>query len=72
MTVFFLISFLIIITIGDSEWNKFYDSRQIPMRNVPILWIVSIVVAVLLNRLVEEPMRALLRPSRADLIMNKV
>ena len=60
----------------ESGWNEFYDSRQMPMWNVPLLWIVSIVLAVLLNRLVEEPMRRLLRPtkvqtSQEQLVANK-
>ena len=46
------------------EWGEWWNLRLIPMWCVPVVWIVSIAVAVALNRLVEEPMRKWLRPSK--------
>ena len=46
----------------DREWQEFNESQQIPLWSMPILWTGSIVVAFVLNRLVEEPMRKCLRP----------
>ena len=46
---------------GD-QWTEYRESKRIPLWCVPVVWIVSIAAAVALNRLVEEPMRTLLRP----------
>ena len=45
------------------EWREYGDLRRIPMWCVPVVWIVSISVSLVLNRWVEEPVRKRLRPS---------
>ena len=43
------------------EWK---DSRLMKPFMIPVLWIWAIVMAILLNRIIEEPMRKYLRPAR--------
>ena len=48
----------------NASWDEYNNKRLMPIWCIPILWIVSIIVAILLNRLIEEPMRKVLRPKR--------
>ena len=63
----------------DNEWEEWLDSVHcsigdfntnmvclIPTWCVPVVWIVSIVLSVILNRCVEEPMRNVLRPTEVS------
>ena len=51
-------------TACDEQWSAYYDALLLPLWCVPILWVASILVALLMNRFVEEPMRKWLRPKR--------
>ena len=48
------------------EWEEWQNKRLIPVWNVPIVVVVSLLAAVMLNRFIEEPLRKKLRPSSAD------
>merc|ERR1711972_527357 len=50
------------IAYGDS------DDIYIPIWCIPIMWIISIILGILLNRFIEEPLRKRLRPSRVVII----
>ena len=45
------------------DWHQFNANRDLPLYAVPVVWIMSILLAIILNKLVEEPLRHLLRPS---------
>ena len=51
-------------TACDEEWKAYYDATLLPLWCLPILWLSSIIVAVLMNRFVEDPVRKLIRPKR--------
>merc|ERR1719242_2829206 len=38
----------------------------IPMWCVPVMWIISVILGILLNRFIDEPLRKMLRPSRVE------
>merc|ERR1719295_375353 len=40
------------------------DDMYIPIWCIPVMWIISIILGILLNRFIEEPLRKKLRPSR--------
>ena len=46
------------------KWNVYNDHGLMPLWCIPILWVVSFIVAILLNRFFEEPMRKWLRPKK--------
>ena len=47
-------------------WNTFLDNRLMPVWCIPIHLTVSFVIAVILNRYFEEPMRKWLRPKKSN------
>merc|ERR1712173_466849 len=44
------------------------ESLYIPIWCIPVMWIISVVLGILLNRFIEEPIRKKLRPSRVLII----
>eukprot|EP01084_Bolivina_argentea_P151398 264246_1 len=46
------------------EWDSYNDERLMPIWCIPILWAVSFIVAIPLNRFIEEPLRKCLRPAK--------
>ena len=48
----------------EDQWGEWRNFRLIPIWCVPVVCIVSIILSVMLNRWVEEPMRKMLRPPK--------
>eukprot|EP01084_Bolivina_argentea_P316174 547981_1 len=48
------------------KWNIYYDNKLIPIWAIPIHMCLSFIVAIILNRLFEEPMRNWLRPKKIE------
>merc|ERR1712053_31374 len=44
------------------------ESLYIPIWCIPVMWIISVILGILLNRFIEEPLRKKLRPSRVLII----
>merc|ERR1711874_446447 len=42
------------------------ESLYIPIWCIPVVWIISIILGILLNRCIEEPLRKTLRPARVE------
>merc|ERR1719216_29708 len=42
------------------------ESLYIPIWCIPVVWIISIILGILLNRFIEEPLRKKLRPARVE------
>jgi len=42
------------------------ESLYIPIWCIPVMWIISIILGILLNRFIEEPLRKRLRPARVE------
>ena len=47
------------------QWDEYRDRRRLPVWCIPIVCTVSVIVAILMNRFFEEPLRKKLRPSRS-------
>merc|ERR1719242_1430138 len=50
------------IAYGESSAESLY----IPIWCIPVVWIISIILGILLNRFIEEPLRKKLRPARVE------
>merc|ERR550525_1555388 len=48
----------------EAEFDAAWSKRLVPGWCIPVVWIVSILIAFLLNRVVKEPLRKMLSPAR--------
>merc|ERR1719295_2546979 len=60
------------IAYGESDLTNIEVEFYIPIWCIPIMWIISIILGILLNRYIEEPLRKRLRPSRVSQTTVKV
>merc|ERR1712173_511789 len=65
----YLIHFLVIQYISYIAYGETaVDASFIPIWCIPVMWIISVILGILLNRFIEEPLRKKLRPSRVLII----
>merc|ERR1711951_270456 len=54
------------IAYGESNLTEIEGEFYIPIWCIPIMWIISVILGILLNQFIEEPLRKKLRPSRVE------